>query len=60
MKTNQWFNTFKDMIDREEAQHLEVDKAIIKMQFRNATTGVIELHQWEYTSKDAVKLEARV
>jgi hypothetical protein len=60
MKTNQWLNKFKDMIDREEAQHLEVDKAIIKMQFRNATTGVIELHQWEYTSKDAVKLEARV
>jgi hypothetical protein len=55
MKTNEWLNKFKDMLDSEETQHLEV--AIIKMQFRNAITGAIELHQWEYTSKEAVNLK---
>lgn len=56
MKTDKWLTQFKQMLDREELSHLNVHKAIVKMQFENPTTKVIEIHSWEYESKDAKNL----
>ena len=53
MKTEKWLEAFKDKLDKEEIRHLEVHKAVIKIQLKNTETQVIELHQWEYTAKNA-------
>jgi len=56
MKINKWLHQFKQMLDREELTHLNVHKAIVKMQFHNPATNAIEIHSWEYESKDAKHL----
>ena len=57
MKIGKWFEQFKDRLNKEEVRHLDIHKAIIKMQFKNPVTGEIEIHQWDYTAKDAQHLE---
>ena len=57
MKTEKWLERFKQILEKEETKHLEVHKAIVKMQFKNEATGEIEIHEWEYIAKDSQHLE---
>ena len=56
MKTTQWFDKFKEMLDREETQHFDVHKATVAIQFKSPN-GSIELHQWEYKDSKAENLK---
>jgi hypothetical protein len=58
MKTSEWMQQFENKLDEEELKHCQVHKAIIKMQFQNPN-GNIEIHSWEYTSKDAKHLQIK-
>ena len=57
MKTEKWLERFKLILEKEETRHLEVHKAIVKMQFKNQITGEIEIHEWEYIAKNVVDLK---
>ena len=57
MKLDKWLCQFKDKLDREEVNHLEVNASNISMQFENPITKVIELHQWEFKAKNTKEVQ---
>ena len=57
MKIEKWFESFKDKLDKEEIRHLEVHKAVIKLQLKNTVTQEIELHEWSYKAKNAENIK---
>ena len=59
MKTEKWLKELAARLEQEETKHLDIQKARINIQFKNATTGEIELHEWEYVAKGAVNVEIK-
>lgn len=60
MKILEWFKQAKDKLEKEELGHLEVHKAKLQMQLKNTTTGEIEIHEFDYISKEAENLKLKV
>jgi hypothetical protein len=56
MNINEWLQSAKKILDKEELYHLEVHKAKIQLQLKNNTTGEIEIHEFDYTSPNAQNL----
>ena len=57
MNINQWLLNAKEILDKEELEHLEVHKGKIQLQLKNETNGEIEIHEFEYIAKDANNLK---
>ena len=53
---NEWIQDFKDRFDNRELKYMTVHKAMIQIQLKDAETGEIVLHNFEYASKDAENL----
>lgn len=60
MKIKEWFEQAKDKLGRYELEHLEVQKGRIQLQLKNTTTGGIEVHEFNYISKEAENLKLKV
>ena len=56
MTLDRWIDSFRDRFEA-KSQGLEVHKALIQLQLKDTSTGVIELHNLEYTSKEAENLQ---
>jgi hypothetical protein len=54
---NQWIEDFKGMFDGRQLEYMNVHKAMIQIQLKDSETGIIELHNFDYTAKDAVNLK---
>ena len=57
MKFNDWIDNFKEQFEKKELHTCEVHKVKIQLQLKNPITNEIELHDMQYTSKDAINLE---
>ena len=53
MKVKKWLEQLEDRPNQEEIGHLDIRKAIIKIQFKNPITKTIELQELGYTAKNA-------
>jgi len=56
MNISLWFSQAKEILDKEELEHLEVHKGKIQLQLKNNSTGEIEIHEFNYTEKNANNL----
>jgi len=56
MNISLWFSQAKEILDKEELEHLEVHKGKIQLQLKNNSTGEIEIHEFNYTAKNANNL----
>ena len=59
MNIKKWFEDAKNILDKEELQHLEVHKGIIQLQLKNNISGEIELHNFTFTAKNAENLKIK-
>jgi hypothetical protein len=53
----QWIEDFEGKFDARELKYMGVQKAMIQIQLKDAETGQIELHNFEYTAKGAANLK---
>jgi hypothetical protein len=57
MRIKAWLKQAGEILEREEIEHLDVQKGKIQLQLKNPLTGKIELHEFEYVAKDAQNLK---
>mgnify|MGYP001561627582 CR=1 FL=1 len=57
MKLTAWFSEAKTILDKAELSHLDVHKAKIQLQLKNPVTKEIEIHEFNYTAKEAENLK---
>ena len=57
MKIKDWLLEAKNILEKQEFGHLEVHKGKIQLQLKNTITGVIEVHEFNYISKQAENLK---
>lgn len=60
MNITNWLTDAKRILEKEEISHLSVHKGKIQLQLRNDFNGEIEIHEFNYTAKNAqnLKIEA--
>jgi len=57
MKIKDWLSEAQNILDKQEFGHLEVHKGKIQLQLENSITGAIEIHEFNYTAKNAKNLK---
>ncbi len=59
MRIKAWLKQADQILEREEIEHLDVQKGKIQLQLKNPLTGKIELHEFDYIAKDAQNLKIK-
>ena len=59
MKLEEWMLELCRRLNQEEIGNLDVQRAELKVQFKNPVTEEVELHEWAYTAKGAERLVVR-
>lgn len=53
---NEWIEDLRSKFDNRELEYMTVSKAMIQIQLKDTETGEINIHNLEYTAKDAENL----
>ena len=60
MTLKEWITSFTEKFDSRELEFMQVHKGLIQLQLKDKETGNIELHNLQYTAKEAENLKVSV